>query len=127
LSVSKRGAEFFGIMIRAGADRKESWRRFDSHVRIFRPLQYMDSSPFVEIVLPMLACTLDSACTLNWSVPATVPIPSVPIPCTVPASFLYLYLYLVLCLYTSTVSLCHRGGRMENINAWYLNTHMVYL
>jgi hypothetical protein len=25
------------------------------------------------------------------------------------------------------VSLCHRGGRMENINAWYLNTHMVYL
>jgi hypothetical protein len=21
----------------------------------------------------------------------------------------------------------HRGGRMENINAWYLNTHMVYL
>jgi hypothetical protein len=27
----------------------------------------------------------------------------------------------------TTVSLCHRGGRMENINAWYLNTHMVYL
>ncbi len=26
-----------------------------------------------------------------------------------------------------TVSRCHRGGRMENINAWYLNTHMVYL
>ncbi len=26
-----------------------------------------------------------------------------------------------------SVSLCHRGGRMENINAWYLNTHMVYL
>ncbi len=28
---------------------------------------------------------------------------------------------------TVSVSLCHRGGRMENINAWYLNTHMVYL
>jgi hypothetical protein len=25
------------------------------------------------------------------------------------------------------VSRCHRGGRMRNINAWYLNTHMVYL
>ncbi len=29
--------------------------------------------------------------------------------------------------YKTIVSLCHRGGRMENINAWYLNTHMVYL
>ncbi len=26
-----------------------------------------------------------------------------------------------------TVSLCHRGGRIQKINAWYLNTHMVYL
>jgi hypothetical protein len=26
-----------------------------------------------------------------------------------------------------SVSRCHRGGRMRNINAWYLNTHMVYL
>jgi hypothetical protein len=25
------------------------------------------------------------------------------------------------------VSLCHRGGRIQKINAWYLNTHMVYL
>ncbi len=25
------------------------------------------------------------------------------------------------------VTRCHRGGRMRNINAWYLNTHMVYL
>ncbi len=25
------------------------------------------------------------------------------------------------------VSRCHRGGRMRNINAWYLDTHMVYL
>jgi hypothetical protein len=27
----------------------------------------------------------------------------------------------------SNVSLCHRGGRIQKINAWYLNTHMVYL
>ncbi len=26
-----------------------------------------------------------------------------------------------------TVTRCHRGGRLRNINAWYLNTHMVYL
>jgi hypothetical protein len=26
-----------------------------------------------------------------------------------------------------TVSLRHRGGRIQKINAWYLNTHMVYL
>ncbi len=25
------------------------------------------------------------------------------------------------------VSLRHRGGRIQKINAWYLNTHMVYL
>ncbi len=34
-------------------------------------------------------------------------------------------------VYGSIVSIivprCHRGGRMRNINAWYLNTHMVYL
>jgi hypothetical protein len=24
-------------------------------------------------------------------------------------------------------SVRHRGGRMKKINAWYLNTHMVYL
>jgi hypothetical protein len=30
-------------------------------------------------------------------------------------------------LLDGTVSRCHRGGRMRNINAWYLNTHMVYL
>ncbi len=29
--------------------------------------------------------------------------------------------------YFSGVSLCHRGGRIQKINAWYLNTHMVYL
>ncbi len=27
----------------------------------------------------------------------------------------------------TSVTRCHRGGRMRNINAWYLNTHMVYL
>ncbi len=26
-----------------------------------------------------------------------------------------------------TVSHRHRGGRIQKINAWYLNTHMVYL
>ncbi len=26
-----------------------------------------------------------------------------------------------------SVSLRHRGGRIQKINAWYLNTHMVYL
>jgi hypothetical protein len=26
-----------------------------------------------------------------------------------------------------SVSRRHRGGRMQKINAWYLNTHMVYL
>ncbi len=25
------------------------------------------------------------------------------------------------------VSLRHRGGHIQKINAWYLNTHMVYL
>ena len=30
-------------------------------------------------------------------------------------------------LFVKIVSRCHQGGRMRNINAWYLNTHMVYL
>ncbi len=32
-----------------------------------------------------------------------------------------------LALTERTVSLRHRGGRIQKINAWYLNTHMVYL
>ncbi len=38
-----------------------------------------------------------------------------------------LFLVIYVCRGRGSVSLCHRGGRMENINAWYLNTHMVYL
>ncbi len=39
----------------------------------------------------------------------------------------YIYIgFIFICIYVC-VSHRHRGGRIQKINAWYLNTHMVYL
>jgi hypothetical protein len=50
---------------------------------------------------------------------------SIRVPVTVRVA--YEKLFTQMCYADMFVSLCHRGGRVENINAWYLNTHMVYL
>ncbi len=40
--------------------------------------------------------------------------------------FIQVYIQ-IFCQIVMCVSLRHRGGRIQRINAWYLNTHMVYL